>query len=140
VQVLPYRDIADSASVTPYYEMYMKTQEQMLQGSTLVTHVAETLNSGSKPEEMRSETQRLRSHFGVRRVENSQLIELSYVAPDPEVAASLVNLFAEEISNDRQGTPEYREKATNLRGELKDLQRRSGEEDWFVAPATKWQP
>jgi succinoglycan biosynthesis transport protein ExoP len=126
VQVLPYRDIADNASVTPYYEMYMKTQEQVIQSSTLAARVAERLNSGPNSEAMRSEAHHLGSHFGVRRVQNTQLIELSYVAPNPDVAAGIVNLFAEEyikeIADERRST---RDKASKLlEEELKQLEQR----------------
>jgi succinoglycan biosynthesis transport protein ExoP len=126
VQVLPYREVGDFTSASPYYEVYMKTQEQVLNGPTLVARVAERLNSDSNLAEMRSEVPLLRKRFAVQRIENSQLFRLSYTAPAPEVAAGMVNIFAEEYLKElfrvRQAT---REKArTLLEGELAGLEQR----------------
>ena len=104
----------------------MKTQEQVLKSPVLTVRVSQRLSSERNSDGMRAEMQHLAEHFGVRRVESSQLFALSYVAPNPEVAASLVNLFAEEYIKElfmtRQAT---REKAKELlEGELAGLEER----------------
>jgi polysaccharide biosynthesis transport protein len=126
VQILPYRDIMDMPSTAPYYEMYLKTQEQVLKSPVLAVRVAGRLDSKESPDQLRGEKPNLYARFKVRRVENSQLIELSYLAPDSKVAASVVNLFAEEYIKQLFITRQtMREKArTLLEGELRDLDRR----------------
>ncbi len=126
VQVLPYREIADLPNATPYFEVYMKTQEQVLKGPTLMSRVSQRLKSESNWEAMQSEINRLHSRFQVRRIENSQLFEVSYLAPAPKVAAGMVNVFAEEYIKELfRSRQEMREKARKLlEGELHELEQR----------------
>lgn len=126
VQVLPYRDVTDASTAAPYYEVYMKTQEQMLKGPALSARIAGRLESESKSQAMLAEIPRIRTRFEIRRIENSQLFEISYLAPVPEVAADMVNIFAEEhIKELFRARQETREKARKLlEGELRELEQR----------------
>ncbi len=95
VQVMPYRDVADSSSGGANIDNYMGTQEKILSGSTLRARVAARLQS-SKDESTRAESANLGGRFEVKKIEKSELFELSYLAPRPEMAAEIANLYAEE--------------------------------------------
>ncbi len=124
-QVLPYREI-DLPSLTPNYEMFMKSQEQLLRSPTLISRVAERLSSDPGAETLRPEIPRLGSQFAVQRLENTQIFRLGYGAPDPEVAANLANVFAEEyIKRHYESRQETRKKANQfLQRELEELENR----------------
>jgi succinoglycan biosynthesis transport protein ExoP len=124
VQILPYREITDLPNAAPYYEVYMKTQEQVLRSRSLSSRVRQRLLSASDSEAMRAEIPYLRERFNIRRIENSQLFEVSYLSPIPEVAASVVNIYAEEyikeLFQSRQATKEKARKL--LENELEGLE------------------
>jgi succinoglycan biosynthesis transport protein ExoP len=124
VQVLPYREI-DLPSLTPNYEMFMKSQEQILRGPRLVERIAERLQSGSSAR-LKSEVSRLSGGLSIQRIQNTQLFRLSYVAADPDVAAKVANTFAEEyIKLHFETRQETREKARELlKHELDTLEER----------------
>jgi polysaccharide biosynthesis transport protein len=96
VQVLPYRDVAESGGGGGNFENYMGTQEQILRGAGLRARVAERLASGFQHESWNEEASLLSQPLEVRKIEKSQIFELSYSAPHPQAAATIVNLFAEE--------------------------------------------
>lgn len=126
VQVLPFREVGDLSNATPYFEIYMKTQEQVFRGPTLRARVSQRLRSEKNVEVMRSEIPWLSRRLEIRRIENSQLLEASYLAPVPEIAASIVNMFAEEYIKELfQSRQQTREKARKmLEGELGELEQR----------------
>jgi polysaccharide biosynthesis transport protein len=97
VQVLPYRDIADSGSAGINFENYMGTQEQLLRGASLRARVSGRLQADLKEDAAASEAPSLGERFDVRKIEKSQLFELSYEATSPQAAATVVNLYAEEF-------------------------------------------
>lgn len=96
VQLLPYRDVADPSGGAANIDNYMGTQEQILRGPSLKARVIERLRNDYRGTPAESEASDLGSRFGLRRIEKSELFELSYRAADPEAAATIVNLFAEE--------------------------------------------
>jgi capsular exopolysaccharide synthesis family protein len=100
VQVLPYRDVADAVAGagSNNYDNYVGTQDQILRGAALRTRVARRLQSDFKEKPEAAEAARLADNFDVRKVERSELFELSYLAPNPSVAATVVNLYAEEYA------------------------------------------
>ncbi len=123
VQVLPYRDVADNRAGV-YYDTYMTTQDQVLRSPVLANRVAARLLSAQPGSPLAAEATRLTERTAVRRIPNSQLFEISYLAPKPEAAARVVNLFAEEYVKQhfekRQAT---REKARDsLKRELEVLE------------------
>jgi len=125
VQVLPYREF-DLPSLTPNYEMFMKSQEQILRGSALISRVGARLRSESVPDagDLTSEAGNLDTRLWLQRIENTQIFKLGYVAPHPAVAAKVANIYAEEYLklhfDNRQQT---REKAKQqLEAELRALE------------------
>lgn len=125
VRVLPYKDVTELLDGETDYELYMKTQDQVLKGPTLASRVEDRLRGDLTPAEFRETLPVIRS-LDVQRVENTKLFQLSCVAPAPELAARVVNTFAEEYIkqhfHSRQGT---REKARDfLERELADLRER----------------
>lgn len=96
VQVLPYRDIADRGVGGVNLENYMGTQEQILRGPGLRDRVARRLASDFKGDPAGAEASGLADRLELRKIEKSELFELSYRAASPEAAALVVNLFAEE--------------------------------------------
>jgi capsular exopolysaccharide synthesis family protein len=126
VQVLPYKEI-DLPNISPNYEMFMKSQEQILRGPTLVSRIAKRLQSGPDAEMLAPEVQRLGSALSIQRLENTQLFLLNYVAPQPEIAAKVANAFAEEyIKLHFESRQETRERARELlKRELESLEQRA---------------
>lgn len=93
VQVLPHSDF--ELSRLTLYDTFMKTQAQVLSGETLLLRVADRLASAGDPAAP-AEAKRLRSRVSVAQAPETQAFVVSYLAPDPEVAAKVANLFAEE--------------------------------------------
>jgi capsular exopolysaccharide synthesis family protein len=126
VQVMPYRDVADRATGGLNFDNYMGTQEQLLKNSALLQRVAQRLSSDPKDEKSSAERSRLVDRFEVKKIEKSQLFEISYLAASPEIAAKVVNLFAEEYIKQhfevRQATREKAEQ--DLRKELEVLEKK----------------
>lgn len=123
VQVLPYRDIADNRSGV-YFETYMATQDQLLRSPSLKERVAKRLTADPADGTLVAEAGHLAERLEVKRIPNSQLYNLSYLAPKPETATRVVNLFTEEyIKQHFESRQETREKAReSLRKELKTLE------------------
>jgi polysaccharide biosynthesis transport protein len=127
VQVLPYRDVADAIVGGGNYDNYMGTQDQILRGTELRTRVMRRLASEEfAGQQSAAEAPRLGDNFDVRKIEKSELFELSYIAPTPQVAATVVNLFAEEYAKQQfelqQGTRIKAEQ--DLKKELEALESR----------------
>jgi capsular exopolysaccharide synthesis family protein len=125
VQVLPFREI-DVPNLTPNFDMFMRSQEQVLRGPTLIQRVVERLESEPDGEALEAEAARLHLGYRVQRLENTQIFVLSYVASNPGVAAKVANIFADEYIkrhfDTRQAT---REKARQLlTRELESLEER----------------
>jgi succinoglycan biosynthesis transport protein ExoP len=126
VQVLPFRDVADSSGGAGNIENYMGTQEQILRGASLRTRVRNRLETDFKDDAAAGEIAHLGDRLEIRKIEKSQLFELSYQAESPEAAATVVNLFAEEFAKQnfemRQATRVTVEQS--LKEELKGLEER----------------
>ena len=114
VQVLPFREV-DVPTLAPNFDLVMRSQEQILRGPTLTDRVAARLAADTGGRPLNAEIPRLFDSFVVQRLENTQIFRLSYLASDPDVAAKVANLYAEEFIKrhfeTRQAT---REKARNL--------------------------
>lgn len=97
-KVLPYRDVSDSMSnPLPHFELYMKTQDEVLRSATLQARVAERLRRQSGDVDLLSSVEGdLSSGLQIQRVEGSQMVRIGYVASDPEVASMIANAWAEE--------------------------------------------
>ncbi len=94
-RVLPFTDLSDSPALSNY-DLFMKTQDAILRTGTVLTRVVERLEKENRwPENLISEL----SETGIEvfRVSGTQLLNLSYAATDPEFAALVVNLYAEEF-------------------------------------------
>jgi capsular exopolysaccharide synthesis family protein len=126
VQVLPYRDVADAVAGGGNYDSYMGTQDQILRGAGLRLRVAGRLQNDFKDQPIGEEIARVGDGFSVKKIENSELFELSYLGPSPATAMAMVNLFAEEYVKQnfdmRQGTRVKAEE--NLKRELQSLEQR----------------
>ena len=95
VQVLPYREI-DTPSIIQNYDMFMKSQEQILRGPTLVQRIENNLRERSDAPKLKAEIPRLSKRLSIQRLETTQMFRLMYVAGEPETAAAVANVFAEE--------------------------------------------
>ncbi|MCE5308030.1 MAG: polysaccharide biosynthesis tyrosine autokinase [Acidobacteriales bacterium] len=123
VQVLPYRDVADNGS-GGYFEAYMATQDQLLRSPSLRDRVAKRLQAEPAGSALVAEAAHLGERLEVKRIPTSQLYSLSYLAPKPETATRIVNLFTEEyVKQHFESRQETRERARDsLRKELKILE------------------
>jgi polysaccharide biosynthesis transport protein len=121
-KVLPYRDVTELLSGNQNYELYMKTQDQILRSPVLAERVTASLaqrwSAAGRPEPAPQVSQ-----LEVARLPNSQLVQLGYLATDPELAAEIVNLYAEEyIKQHFEAKQKTREKAIDfLNRELAQL-------------------
>jgi polysaccharide biosynthesis transport protein len=125
VQVLPYREI-DLPRITPHYELFIKSQEQVLRSGTLVSRIAHRLRSEYDADSLAAEIPRLEGGLAIQRLEGTQIFLLGYLAPDPRIAARIANFYAEEYINlhyeNRQAT---RQNARQLlQRELEGLEKR----------------
>lgn len=125
-QVLPYRDITDSGSGAGSYETALMTQEQILKSKSLVSRVAQRLTSELKFEKSTVDRYLQAYAFEVRRIAASQLIQISWLNPSPDVSAKGVNLYAEEYMKQHyESRQAVREKARQgLARELEGLEKR----------------
>jgi succinoglycan biosynthesis transport protein ExoP len=86
---------------------YMETQIGLLQSKALAEQVAQDLNLVSNPSvvpmtqdratRLRVATGRVQGGFTAKPVQESRLIELSYVSPSPALAAKIVDSYAENF-------------------------------------------
>ena len=124
VRVLPYNDINNAGRDN--LDTYMGTQEQLLRGASLRGRVLKRLETDQRDQPVASEASRLFDGLSVRKIEKSQLFELSYQAETADAAATLVNLYAEEFAKQnfemRQSTRMQAEQA--LKGELAGIEKR----------------
>lgn len=125
LQVLPYREI-DLPRSGPNYELFMKSQEQLLTGPTIYERLADRLATEPDADVLRGELSRLEDRLTMRRLHDTQMLMLSYVAVEPEVAARVANLYAEEyIKLHFETRQQTRDKARQLlQRELGDLEKR----------------
>lgn len=96
-KVLPYVDVTDPLSnPLPQFELYMKTQDQVIRSGELRARVASHLKTLAAPK-LDTVLADLGKGLEVQRVEGSQLLRISYQAPDPDLAATVANTWAEEF-------------------------------------------
>jgi succinoglycan biosynthesis transport protein ExoP len=124
-QVLPYKE-TDLPTVAPNYEMFMHSQEEILRGPTLVLRIASRLRAAPDKAELMPEIPSLWKRLSIQRLENTQMFRLNYVAHNPNVAAKVANIYAEEyIKLQFESRQETREKMREfLQSELETLEHR----------------
>ena len=114
VQVLPYREI-DRPSLTTNYELFMKSQDELLRSSALMSRLAERVKAEPDAAILTPEIPRLSMRLSAARIENTQIFRLAYLAPTPEVAARVANIYAEEyIKRQFDAGEQIRQKARQL--------------------------
>lgn len=130
VQVLGYREI-DRPSLTSNYELFMKSQDELLRSPILLSRLADRLQREPDNAQLVPEIPRLYKRLEVVRVENTQIFRLSYLAPAPETAARIANLFADEfIRRQFEAGEEQRQQARGLlQRELETLEKRIQESE-----------
>lgn len=125
-QVLPYRDINVSGSSAGSYESALMTQEQILKSPVLLNRVVQRLTS--EPESNANDVERylLNQRFEIRRIAASQLFQISWLGPSPDLAAKVVNLYTEEyIKQHLESRQAARQKARQgLARELENLEKK----------------
>ena len=124
-RVLPYQDVTDVLPGTSNYELYMKTQDQILRSPTLADRVISRVKE--KPAQASApDVRSIPMGLEVLRIPNSQLIALAYVASKPSLAADIVNTYGEEyIKEHFEAKKATRDKATAfLEKELSELKGR----------------
>jgi polysaccharide biosynthesis transport protein len=113
-KVLPYREVTDILTGNQNYELYMKTQDQILRSPILAERVAARLAEQRAAAGITEPAPPI-SEIEVLRLPNSQLIQIAYLATDPEQAAEIVNLFGEEyIKQHFEAKQKTREKAMDF--------------------------
>jgi succinoglycan biosynthesis transport protein ExoP len=86
---------------------YMATQIGLLESNNLAERVAQDLNlvsnssvvsgSGDRSARLKSAAARVHGGFAAKPVQESRLIELSYISPSPTLAAQVVNSYADNF-------------------------------------------
>lgn len=122
-RTLPYRDAADSSDAVSGMESFLRTQEQILGSTALYERVKKRLKAGSYT--MKTEGVISRNKLSIRKLPDSQLFEISYLAPSPALAARTVNVLVEEyIKRDSEARQEVRDKERQtLRRELEAMEK-----------------
>ncbi len=97
-KVLPYPDVADSThTVSGYYELYIKTQDEILKSEGLRLRTAarvKQLMPAASPGQIDAAMSRSPA---VERVPGSLMLRISYTAGDARLAATIANAWAEEF-------------------------------------------
>lgn len=97
-KVLPYRDVSDSVSgAVPNFDLYMKTQDELLRSKLLHDRVGERLRADRAAGKFSGSPEELTREPEIVRVEGSQIFKLSFVSTDPKLAAAAANTWAEEF-------------------------------------------
>ncbi len=81
----------------PAFDVFMRTQEQVLNGPTLLARVAQRLASEPGGAAMEHEVSELFKRYSAGRLEGTQLLTVRYLAPEPQLAARVANMFADEF-------------------------------------------
>jgi polysaccharide biosynthesis transport protein len=125
VQVLPYRDV-DLPRYAQNYEVFMRTQEQVLRGSRIISRIAERLKTEPDADNLVPEIPQLSGRLSIQRLPDTQMMLLSYVSPQPELSARVANVYAEEyIKLHFENRQQTRENARRLlERELEALEQR----------------
>ena len=97
-KILPYQDVTDlSANGAPYYELYIKTQDEILRSDVLQVRTRER----AMGELYRVHSDRLVDALAdkpsIERVPGSLMLQISQTAADPVLAAEIANRWAEEF-------------------------------------------
>jgi len=123
VQVLPYQEI--DRRVDSQFEMFLKAQDAVLRGGTLMERVRARL-AKEHDGRLAQETSRLDKRVSIQRLENTYMFQVSYLAPVPQVAASVANIYGDEYIKYRfEARQDTREKArVLLQRELTGLESR----------------
>ncbi len=123
VQPLPYNDPFEMMNGASNYESYLRTQEEILQSPGLASRVYMILEAKGDPE-LDQELDHLHERLQVVRVEGSQLFRIGYLGESPDAAATIVNIFAEELIREQlRARQEARKRAREgLKRELAALE------------------
>jgi len=97
IKVLPYRELSEPLNAPYNYELYMKTQDQILRSPTLAERTVERLQKETTKAESLDLVDNFVHCFEVQRVHESQIIRLGYSSPDPSFSAQVANTAAEEF-------------------------------------------
>ncbi|NWG13121.1 MAG: polysaccharide biosynthesis tyrosine autokinase [Acidobacteria bacterium] len=102
VKVLPYNSVSDSVfQPSRDYELYMKTQDELLRSPTLMMSSYERAAKEYKARNPPRDQLMIRGDFGagmqIRRIDGSQIVKISYISFEPEFSALAANIIAEEF-------------------------------------------
>jgi succinoglycan biosynthesis transport protein ExoP len=124
-RILPYQDVTDLVAGPRDYELYMKTQDQILRSPSLADRVAARLKE-SPAYASAPDVKTIPAGLEVLRIPNSQLIALAYIASKPGLAAQIVNTYGEEyIKEHFEAKKATQDKATAfLKKELTELKKK----------------
>jgi len=98
VKVLPYNSVSDSvAQPSRDYELYMKTQDELLRSATLIDSAYRlvTKEYGGRPLPVAGGN--FWGGIVIQRIQGSQIVRISYVSFEPEFSALAANVLAEEF-------------------------------------------
>jgi polysaccharide biosynthesis transport protein len=98
VKVLPYRDVSESImNSPPDFELYMKTQSELLKNPTLIERTAKRLTKDFPELEQSDLETALTEDVRVERVAGSQIIRINCAFKSPALAAAAANAISEEF-------------------------------------------
>lgn len=98
VKVLPYTAVSDSLVKAPAdFELYMKTQDQLLASPALIARTVERVKSEFGADKLPYVGESFRSGLRTERVAGSQVMRISYESYDPNFSALAANTLAQEF-------------------------------------------
>jgi uncharacterized protein involved in exopolysaccharide biosynthesis len=134
-KALPYRDLMGPlGGGGQNYEVYMKTYDGILRSRELRSRIQDRLKAAAGSFTVSDLDKDLSEELQIQRLEGSELVTLSYVATDPNLAAAAANAWAEEfISFDFERKQQVSERATEfLREQLQALKQQVEEAEGAV--------
>jgi polysaccharide biosynthesis transport protein len=98
VKVLPYTSVSDSLVSAPAdFELYMKTQDEILRSPSSLARVVERIQEKYKNPNLLMLKGDFESGMSTYRIQGSQIVKISYESYDPDFSALAANSIAEEF-------------------------------------------
>lgn len=91
--IVPYQDVLDTARDNP---LYLQTQAEILKSRRLLSRVVQRLEMAREPEQVQRYARWFSTQVETEPIRGTQIVQISFLSPDPEFAAQFTNAIAEE--------------------------------------------
>jgi len=91
--IVPYQDVLDTARDNP---LYLQTQAEILKSRRLLSRVVRRLDLAREPEKIQEYARWFSYQLETEPIRGTQIVQISFLSPDPNFAAQFTNAIAEE--------------------------------------------